>query len=235
MLPSIVRFTKSVVIPSSRSKEKQAGHRGCNTGLNEWFNSLDNDGPDLQNQRQIPRKPMSDQPNNILISHDKLAKNIILVNSSDWQGQLLSDILQGHTLPVLCACSTVDVQEAFSIIISWMQRYCNCNSQALIAIFPPTTPMAGLHVCSGHPAGFPPPGQVPGFHGMSLQQLLPGPILVGHVQQPAVPEHLAGHTGRFVENHRVGAYCVYLLPSQRPCSMSSRSAPTRSPHRSSFP
>ncbi|ELK31001.1 Phosphofurin acidic cluster sorting protein 2 [Myotis davidii] len=102
-LPSIVRFTKSVVIPFIRSKGKQAGHWGCNTALNEWFNGLDNDSPDLQNQRQIPRKPMSDQPNNILISQDKLPENIILVNTSDWQGQcqLLSDILQGHTLPVV--------------------------------------------------------------------------------------------------------------------------------------
>lgn len=44
---------------------------------------------------------MSDQSNNILISQDKLPENIILVNTSDWQGQLLSDILQGHTLPVV--------------------------------------------------------------------------------------------------------------------------------------
>ncbi|XP_054564798.1 phosphofurin acidic cluster sorting protein 2-like [Eptesicus fuscus] len=133
-LPSIVRFTKSLVIPSSRSKRKQAGHRGCNTSLNEWFNRWDNEDPEPQSQRQIPRKPVCDQLNNILISHDKLPENIILVNTSDWQGQLLSDILQGHTLPMVCTCSTDDVQEAFSIIISWMQRYCTCTSQALTPV-----------------------------------------------------------------------------------------------------
>ncbi|XP_054565616.1 phosphofurin acidic cluster sorting protein 2-like [Eptesicus fuscus] len=133
-LPSIVRFTKSLVIPSSRSKRKQAGHRGCNTSLSEWFNRPDNEDPEPQSQRQIPRKPVCDQLNNILISHDRLPENIILVNTSDWQGQLLSDILQGHTLPMVCTCSTDDVQEAFSIIISWMQRYCTCTSQALTPV-----------------------------------------------------------------------------------------------------
>ncbi|XP_054565688.1 phosphofurin acidic cluster sorting protein 2-like [Eptesicus fuscus] len=133
-LPSIVRFTKSLVIPSSRSKRKQAGHRGCNTSLNEGFNRWDNEDPEPQSQRQIPRTPVCDQLNNILISHDKLPENIMLVNTSDWQGQLLSDILQGHTLPMVCTCSTDDVQEAFSIIISWMQRYCTCTSQALTPV-----------------------------------------------------------------------------------------------------
>ncbi|XP_036306345.1 phosphofurin acidic cluster sorting protein 2-like [Pipistrellus kuhlii] len=133
-LPSIVRFTKSLVIPSSRSKRKQAGHQSCNTSRNEWFNRPDDEDPEPQSQRQIPSKPVRDQLNVILICPDKLPENIILVNTSDWQGQLLSDILQGHTLPVVCTCSTDDVQEAFSIIVSWMQRYCDCTSQALTPV-----------------------------------------------------------------------------------------------------
>ncbi|XP_036197010.1 phosphofurin acidic cluster sorting protein 2-like isoform X2 [Myotis myotis] len=133
-LPSIVRFTKSLVLPSSRSKRKQAGHRGCDTAQNEWVKRLDNESPDPKSQQQIPRKPVRDQLNNILIYPDKMPENIILVNTCDWKGQLLSDILQGHTLPVVCTCSTDDVQEAFSIIVSHMQRYCNCNSQALTPV-----------------------------------------------------------------------------------------------------
>uniref|UniRef100_G1PYP7 Phosphofurin acidic cluster sorting protein 2 n=1 Tax=Myotis lucifugus TaxID=59463 RepID=G1PYP7_MYOLU len=123
--------TKAQTSHNDRSKRKQAGRRGCDTALNEWVNRLDNESPDPQSQRQIPRKPVCDQLHNILISQDKMPENIILVNTCDWQGQLLSDILQGHTLPVVCTCSTDDVQEAFSIIVSQMQRYCNCNSQAL--------------------------------------------------------------------------------------------------------
>ncbi|XP_006720154.1 phosphofurin acidic cluster sorting protein 2 isoform X6 [Homo sapiens] len=144
-LPPSGRITKteSLVIPSTRSEGKQAGRRGRSTSLkerqaarpqNERANSLDNERcPDarsqLQVQLQIPRKTVYDQLNHILISDDQLPENIILVNTSDWQGQFLSDVLQRHTLPVVCTCSPADVQAAFSTIVSRIQRYCNCNSQ----------------------------------------------------------------------------------------------------------
>ena len=115
---------------------------------------------------------MYDQLNHILVSDDQLPENIILVNTSDWQGQVgssrassllggagdtgasgqpavvdlcppqgrgrgwwqrlcahrpprpqfLSDVLQRHTLPVVCTCSAADVQAAFSTIVSRIQR-----------------------------------------------------------------------------------------------------------------
>lgn len=65
---------------------------------------------------------MYDQLNHILVSDDQLPENIILVNTSDWQGQFLSDVLQRHTLPVVCTCSAADVQAAFSTIVSRIQR-----------------------------------------------------------------------------------------------------------------
>ncbi|KAM9202718.1 phosphofurin acidic cluster sorting protein 2 isoform 2-T2 [Dugong dugon] len=131
--------TESLIIPSTRSEGKQAGRRGRSTSLkerqtarpqNERANSLDNERcPDTRSQLQIPRKTVYDQLNHILISDDRLPDNIILVNTSDWQGQFLSDVLQRHTLPVVCTCSPADVQAAFSTIVSRIQRYCNCNSQ----------------------------------------------------------------------------------------------------------
>ena len=131
--------TESLVIPSTRSESKPAGRRGRSTSLkerqparpqNERANSLDNERcPDTRSQLQIPRKTVYDQLNHILISDDQLPENIILVNTSDWQGQFLSDVLQKHTLPVVCTCSAADVQAAFSTIVSRIQRYCNCNSQ----------------------------------------------------------------------------------------------------------
>uniref|UniRef100_A0A4X2LG89 Phosphofurin acidic cluster sorting protein 2 n=1 Tax=Vombatus ursinus TaxID=29139 RepID=A0A4X2LG89_VOMUR len=131
--------TESLIIPSTRSEGKQTGRRGRSTSLkerqpvrpqNERANSLDNErSPDTRNHLQIPRKTVYDQLNHILISDDQLPENIILVNTSDWQGQFLSDVLQKHTLPVVCTCSSADIQAAFSTIVSRIQRYCNCNSQ----------------------------------------------------------------------------------------------------------
>ncbi|KAL8194439.1 UNVERIFIED_CONTAM: Phosphofurin acidic cluster sorting protein 2 [Gekko kuhli] len=140
-LPPSGRITKteSLIIPSVRSETKQAGRRGRSTSLKERqparqqngrANSLDNErSPDTRHHLQIPRKTVYDQLNHILISDDQLPENIILVNSSDWQGQFLSDILQKHSLPVVCTCSSADIQAAFSTIVSRIQRYCNCNSQ----------------------------------------------------------------------------------------------------------
>ncbi|XP_059540565.1 phosphofurin acidic cluster sorting protein 2 isoform X1 [Myotis daubentonii] len=140
-LPPSGRITKteSLVIPSTRSEAKQAGRRGRSTSLkerqparpqSERANSLDSERcPDTRSHLQIPRKTVYDQLNHILVSDDQLPENIILVNTSDWQGQFLSDVLQRHTLPVVCTCSAADVQAAFSTIVSRIQRYCNCNSQ----------------------------------------------------------------------------------------------------------
>ncbi|KAG9480914.1 hypothetical protein GDO78_010275 [Eleutherodactylus coqui] len=131
--------TESLIIPSTRLEGKQTGRRGRSTSLkerqpsrpqNERANSLDNErSPDTRNHLQIPRKTVYDQLNHILVSDDHLPENIILINTSDWQGQLLSDILQKHDLPLVCTCSPADIQAAFNTIVSRIQRYCNCNSQ----------------------------------------------------------------------------------------------------------
>ncbi|XP_073422868.1 phosphofurin acidic cluster sorting protein 2 isoform X4 [Dendrobates tinctorius] len=131
--------TESLIIPSNRLEGKQTGRRGRSTSLkerqasrpqNERANSLDNErSPDTRNHLQIPRKTVYDQLNHILVSDDHLPENIILVNISDWQGQLLSEILQKHDLPLVCTCSPADIQAAFNTIVSRIQRYCNCNSQ----------------------------------------------------------------------------------------------------------
>nr|KAF6266895.1 hypothetical protein mPipKuh1_013056 [Pipistrellus kuhlii] len=121
----------SLVLPSSSSKGKQPACRGWSRSLNESSNSLIEEScPVPQSHLQIPRKTVCDQLNNILISNDCLSRNIILISTSDRQGQFLSDVLQQHTRPIVRTCSMVDVQEAFSFIISWIQRYCDCNTQA---------------------------------------------------------------------------------------------------------
>ncbi|XP_040268764.1 phosphofurin acidic cluster sorting protein 2 isoform X3 [Bufo bufo] len=136
--------TESLIIPSTRLEGKQTGRRGRSTSLkerqasrpqNERANSLDNErSPDTRNHLQIPRKTVYDQLNHILVSDDHLPENIILINTSDWQGQLLSDILQNHDLPLVSTCSPADIQAAFNTIVSRIQRYCNCNSQPPIPV-----------------------------------------------------------------------------------------------------
>nr|XP_034959333.1 phosphofurin acidic cluster sorting protein 2 isoform X8 [Zootoca vivipara] len=93
--------TESLIIPSSssfRSEVKHLGRRGRSTSLkerqpakqqNERANSLDNErSPGTRHRLQIPRKTVYDQLNHILISDDQLPENIILINTSDWQGQI---------------------------------------------------------------------------------------------------------------------------------------------------
>uniref|UniRef100_A0A669B4C3 Phosphofurin acidic cluster sorting protein 1 n=1 Tax=Oreochromis niloticus TaxID=8128 RepID=A0A669B4C3_ORENI len=73
--------------------------------------------------------------NHILFSDDQIPDSIILINTTDWQGQYLSEVLFDQ--PIVCTVSTADVQAAFSAIIGRIQRFCNCNSQT-----PPTMKVA---------------------------------------------------------------------------------------------
>ncbi|ROL49713.1 Phosphofurin acidic cluster sorting protein 2 [Anabarilius grahami] len=139
-LPPTGRMTKteSLIIPSNRVEPKLAGRRGRSTSLkerqpsrppNERANSLDNERSlDTRCHLQIPRKTVYDQLNHILVSDSHLPDSIILINTSDWQGQYVSEVLQNHCLPVVCTCTTADIQAAFSTIISRIQRFCNSNS-----------------------------------------------------------------------------------------------------------
>uniref|UniRef100_A0A8C2KRJ4 Phosphofurin acidic cluster sorting protein 2 n=1 Tax=Cyprinus carpio TaxID=7962 RepID=A0A8C2KRJ4_CYPCA len=139
-LPPTGRMTKteSLIIPSNRVEPKLAGRRGRSTSLkerqpsrppNQRANSLDNEcSLDTRCHLQIPRKTVYDQLNHILVSDSHLPDSIILINTSDWQGQYVSEVLQNHGLPVVCTCTMADIQAALSTIISRIQRFCNSNS-----------------------------------------------------------------------------------------------------------
>uniref|UniRef100_A0AAQ4QN57 Uncharacterized protein n=1 Tax=Gasterosteus aculeatus aculeatus TaxID=481459 RepID=A0AAQ4QN57_GASAC len=76
---------------------------------------------------QVARKSVLDQLNHILFSDDQIPDSIILINTKDWQGQYLAELLFDQ--PIVCTVSSADVQAAFSAVISRIQRFCNCNSQ----------------------------------------------------------------------------------------------------------
>ncbi|MGH0186847.1 UNVERIFIED_CONTAM: hypothetical protein FKN15_022869, partial [Acipenser sinensis] len=52
-------------------------------------NSIDSESsPDSRLNTQVPRKSVYDQLNQILISDEQLPESIILINTTDWQGQM---------------------------------------------------------------------------------------------------------------------------------------------------
>ncbi|KPP57978.1 phosphofurin acidic cluster sorting protein 2-like [Scleropages formosus] len=56
--------------------------------------------PDSRLIVQVPRKSVYDQLNQIMISDERLPESIILINSADWQGQFLSEILRAQNQPI---------------------------------------------------------------------------------------------------------------------------------------
>ncbi|XP_051550387.1 phosphofurin acidic cluster sorting protein 2-like isoform X4 [Myxocyprinus asiaticus] len=93
--------------------------------------------PDSRLITQVPRKSVYDQLNQILNSDEQLPESIILINTTDWQGQYLNEILQEHKQPIVSTVSPADVQAAFNTIVTRIQRFCNCNAQT-----PPTIKVA---------------------------------------------------------------------------------------------
>uniref|UniRef100_A0A8C6TFP1 Phosphofurin acidic cluster sorting protein 2 n=1 Tax=Neogobius melanostomus TaxID=47308 RepID=A0A8C6TFP1_9GOBI len=85
----------------------------------------------------VPRKSVYDQLNQILISDERLPECIILINTTEWQGQYVADLLNEQAQPIVSTCSAADVQAAFNTIVTRIQRFCNCNAQT-----PPTMKVA---------------------------------------------------------------------------------------------
>uniref|UniRef100_A0A672J472 Phosphofurin acidic cluster sorting protein 2-like n=1 Tax=Salarias fasciatus TaxID=181472 RepID=A0A672J472_SALFA len=85
----------------------------------------------------VPRKSVYDQLNQILISDERLPESIILINTMEWQGQYVAELLNEQGQPIVSTCSAADVQAAFNTIVTRIQRFCNCNAQT-----PPTMKVA---------------------------------------------------------------------------------------------
>ncbi|XP_027032589.2 phosphofurin acidic cluster sorting protein 1a isoform X4 [Tachysurus fulvidraco] len=97
--------------------------------LSERTNSSDSErSPELSLTPQMPRKIVYDQLNQILVSDTALPDSLILINSSDWQGQYVADSLQVQKHPVVCTCSVSEIQAVLSALLTRIQKFCNCNS-----------------------------------------------------------------------------------------------------------
>uniref|UniRef100_A0A4W3JNG6 Phosphofurin acidic cluster sorting protein 1-like n=1 Tax=Callorhinchus milii TaxID=7868 RepID=A0A4W3JNG6_CALMI len=137
--PSPVSLTPCQCDPPPVKSECKQARRPRSTSLkdrqnskaqSDRANSLDNEcSPDSRLNIQAPRKSVYDQLNQILISDEHLPESIILVNTTDWQGQYLCDRLQEKSQLMVSTCSAADVLAAFNTIVTRIQRFCNCNSQ----------------------------------------------------------------------------------------------------------
>ncbi|XP_061407462.1 phosphofurin acidic cluster sorting protein 2-like isoform X1 [Lethenteron reissneri] len=134
--PSAWGETSDIVPNNTRKVELKQQRRARSTSLRERPSErgLPERGdsersPESLHASQTPRKTVYDQLNQILSSEDQLPESIILVSTSDWQGQYVAECLQERGQPVVCTCSSADVQAAFSNIVSRVQRFCNTNAQ----------------------------------------------------------------------------------------------------------
>uniref|UniRef100_A0A8C1LNG4 Phosphofurin acidic cluster sorting protein 2-like n=1 Tax=Cyprinus carpio TaxID=7962 RepID=A0A8C1LNG4_CYPCA len=137
---NMVRFTHThthIRVPR-RTRSTSMKDRQNSRAQSERTVSVDSEClADSRFSTQVPRKSMYDQLNQILISDERLPENIILINTVDWQGQYVEEVLQKHAQPIVSTCSAADVQAAFNTIVTRIQRFCNCNAQT-----PPTVKVA---------------------------------------------------------------------------------------------
>ncbi|XP_023991852.1 phosphofurin acidic cluster sorting protein 2-like isoform X1 [Salvelinus sp. IW2-2015] len=139
--------TESQTLMSPSKTENKLQRRPRSTSMKDRQNSkaqsdrtssIDSEtSPESRIAVQVPRKSVYDQLNQILISDEQLPESIILINTTDWQGQYLSEILHEHSQPIVCTISGADVHAAFNTIVTRIQRFCNCNAQT-----PPTIKVA---------------------------------------------------------------------------------------------
>uniref|UniRef100_A0A8D0CV59 Phosphofurin acidic cluster sorting protein 1 n=1 Tax=Sander lucioperca TaxID=283035 RepID=A0A8D0CV59_SANLU len=97
--------------------------------LSERTNSSDSErSPELGHSTPLLRKAVYDQLNHILLSDSALPESLILVNATDWQGQYVAEQLQVQRHPVVCTCSSAEIQAVLSAVLTRIQKFCNCNS-----------------------------------------------------------------------------------------------------------
>uniref|UniRef100_A0A8C9Z2I3 Phosphofurin acidic cluster sorting protein 2-like n=1 Tax=Sander lucioperca TaxID=283035 RepID=A0A8C9Z2I3_SANLU len=144
---SVIYFKLLVFLPSLSKVENRLQRRPRSTSMKDRQNSkaqnsrliaqVNTSQDVILNCRCVPRKSVYDQLNQILISDERLPESIILINTMEWQGQYVSELLHEQGQPIVSTCSAADVQAAFNTIVTRIQRFCNCNAQT-----PPTMKVA---------------------------------------------------------------------------------------------
>uniref|UniRef100_A0AAZ3QKG1 Phosphofurin acidic cluster sorting protein 1 n=1 Tax=Oncorhynchus tshawytscha TaxID=74940 RepID=A0AAZ3QKG1_ONCTS len=115
--------------PRQRRGTPMKERRALSKPLSERTNSSDSErSPELSRTPQVPRKAVYDQLNLVFSSDTALPDSLVLVNTSDWQGQYVSEVLLVQKQPVVCTCCGVEIQAVLTTLLTRIQKFCNCNS-----------------------------------------------------------------------------------------------------------
>uniref|UniRef100_A0A4W6DAP4 Phosphofurin acidic cluster sorting protein 1 n=1 Tax=Lates calcarifer TaxID=8187 RepID=A0A4W6DAP4_LATCA len=115
--------------PRQKRSSTPMKERQLSKPLSERTNSSDSErSPELGHSTPVLRKAVYDQLNQILLSDSALPESLILVNGTDWQGQYVAEQLQVQRHPVVCTCSSAEIQAVLSAVLTRIQKFCNCNS-----------------------------------------------------------------------------------------------------------
>ncbi|BFZ12018.1 hypothetical protein BsWGS_15057 [Bradybaena similaris] len=83
----------------------------------------------------LPRRVLMEQLSSVFDSpEDHLPDSVFLVNTSEWQGQMLVQKVQDRQLKLICTCTEVDVKAAFFYLVAKIQKFCNSNARTSVPI-----------------------------------------------------------------------------------------------------
>ncbi|XP_075044846.1 phosphofurin acidic cluster sorting protein 1 isoform X2 [Mixophyes fleayi] len=123
---SVPEKSKSVKSPNVTPQGKRSvslREKPPNKGLSERAQSTESERTaDTGQSTQVPRKLLLDQLNQNL-SDPSLPETIIIVQTSDWQGQFVSSLFQQQHKPCVCVTCSSDVQCALTAILTRIQRH----------------------------------------------------------------------------------------------------------------
>ncbi|KAM4720934.1 phosphofurin acidic cluster sorting protein 1 isoform 2-T2 [Rhinophrynus dorsalis] len=125
---SVHEKSKSVKSPNVTPQNRKSApvrEKQSSKGLCERAQSTESEKtPDIGQNAQVPRKLLLDQLNQNL-SDPALPETVIIVQTSDWQGQFVSSLFQQQHKPCVCITCSSDVQCALTAILTRIQRHCH--------------------------------------------------------------------------------------------------------------
>ncbi|XP_072279165.1 phosphofurin acidic cluster sorting protein 1 isoform X2 [Pyxicephalus adspersus] len=124
-VPEKSKTLKSPNLTPQSKRSVSVKEKPPNKVLSERAQSTESErGTETGQSIQVPRKVLLDQLNQNL-SDPSLPEIIIIVQTSDWQGQFVSTLFQQQHKPCVCITCSSDVQCALTTILTRIQRHCH--------------------------------------------------------------------------------------------------------------